>query len=83
MPHSRTAKKNLRKSEKNRAHNRALNSTLKTELKRVRTSETAAEAAAALPHAQKLIDKAAKNSRIHKNKAARVKSRLAKAANRI
>lgn len=83
MPHSRTAKKNLRKSEKNRAHNRALTSTLKTEIKRIRSAESAEEAAAAMPRAQKLIDKAAKNNRIHKNKAARVKSRIAKAANKI
>jgi len=83
MPHSRTAKKNLRKSEKNRAHNRALASTLKTEIKRIRTADSTAEAATAMPRAQKLIDKAAKSNRIHKNKAARVKSRLAKAANKI
>jgi len=81
MAHSRTAKKNIRKSEKRRVHNRALNAAMRTELKRVRIAlaEGDVEAAkASLPRAQKLLDKAAKTNRMHPNKAARTKSRLAR-----
>src|SRR5262249_26250183 len=35
MPHSRSAKKNLRKSEKRRAQNRAVKKSIKTQIKRV------------------------------------------------
>ena len=86
MAHSRTAKKNIRKTLKRNIHNRALNSAMRTEVKKVRAAIEAgdAEAAtAAFPHAQKLIDKAAKTNRMHANRAARVKSRLATAIRKI
>ena len=81
MAHSRTAKKNIRKSEKLRLHNRTLNAAMRTEIKRVRTAiaeGNVEEAKANFPMAQKLLDKAAKTNRMHPNKAARTKSRLAK-----
>lgn len=82
MAHSRTAKKNHRKNVKRRADNRAFMSALRTQLKQVRTAVEAKDSAGALdayPRAQKLLDKGAKTSRIHRNKAARLKSRLSKA----
>ena len=82
MPHSRTAKKNHRKNVKRRAQNRAFMSALRTQLKRVRAAVTAKDSAGALeayPHAQQLLDKGARSFRIHRNKAARLKSRLSKA----
>ncbi|MHC4954390.1 MAG: 30S ribosomal protein S20 [Planctomycetota bacterium] len=86
MAHSRTAKKNIRKTLKRKIHNRALNSAMRTEVKKVREaieSGNAAEAQAALPRAQKLLDKAAKSNRMHPNRAARMKSRLAIAIQKI
>jgi len=86
MAHSRTAKKNIRKTLKRNIHNRALNSAMRTEVKKVKAAIEAGDAAAAqaaLPHAQKLIDKAAKTNRMHPNCAARVKSRLAVAIGKI
>ena len=82
MAHSRTAKKNIRQNIKRRAHNRALNSAMRTQIKKVREAVAAGDAATAkseLPRAQKLLDKAAKTNRLHRNKAARAKSQLAKA----
>jgi len=85
MAHSRTARKNIRKSAKRREHNKAALSTMRSQVKKMRTALDAGDAAAAnaeLPLVQKLLDKAAKKNRIHPNKAARMKSRLAKAANK-
>ena len=81
MAHSRTSKKNIRKTEKRRLHNRGLNAAMRTELKRIRAALESGEvevAKAGFPHAQKLLDKAAKTNRMHPNTAARTKSRLAR-----
>jgi len=81
MAHSRTAKKNIRKNERRRLHNRAANAAMRTEIKKVRTALESGDVEAAkagFPRAQKLLDKAAKTNRMHPNKAARTKSRLAR-----
>lgn len=86
MPHSRTAKKNVRKNLKRRAQNRAVISDVRTQLKRVRQAvaeKDTANSAALLAAAQRKIDKAAKTHRMHRNKAARLKSRLAAAVHRM
>jgi small subunit ribosomal protein S20 len=57
--------------------NRTHRSQLRTALKKVRTA-TGAEAVAAYEEAVKLLDRAGRKSIIHKNAAARQKSRLAK-----
>ncbi len=79
MPHKNSAKKELRKNARRHALNKAQTSTLRTQLKKITQAAAAGEtdeAAAALPRAQKLIDKAAKTNSMHRNKAARYKSRL-------
>jgi len=84
MAHSRTAKKNIRQNERRRLHNKAQASEMRTQLKKVREAIAENDAAAAqaeLPRAQKLIDKAAKRNQMHANKAARLKSQLARAVN--
>ena len=85
MAHSRTAKQNIRQNERCRIRNKAQASAMRTQLKKVREAIEGADAAAAqdgLSYAQKLIDKAAKTNQIHQNKAARLKSKLAKAIHR-
>ena len=57
--------------------NRTQRSQLRTALKRVRTA-TGAEAEAAYAEAVQLLDRAGQKNIIHKNAAARQKSRLAK-----
>jgi small subunit ribosomal protein S20 len=80
MPHTRSAKKNLRKSDKRRLHNRTVIKALKTQIKKV-------NAAAAGPIeglqkeydlAAKKLDKAAAKRIIHPNLASRKKSQLAR-----
>lgn len=81
MPNTDSAKKALRQSKKRRLHNRALRSTLRTSVKKVRVAAAAgddATATEALQAATKKLDQAAAKHLIHKNAAARTKSRLAK-----
>jgi small subunit ribosomal protein S20 len=81
MPHTRSAKKHLRKSEKRRVRNRAVKRTLKTHIKRfVEALEGPAEALQKEYNlAAAKLDKAAAKRVIHPNLAARKKSQLAKA----
>lgn len=74
MPVTKQARKKLRQDLKREKKNRDLKSKFKKTLKDTRTSPTAKK----LSEAAKVIDKAAKKNVIHKNKAARLKSRLAK-----
>ena len=81
MPNSAAAKKSLRQSEKRRAVNRIDRSALRTVIKKVRIAaagddKEATDAAFRL--AVKKLDQAAAKNLIHKNKAARSKSRLAR-----
>ena len=81
MPHTRSAKKNLRKNEKRRLRNRAARKTIKTQIKRFQAA-LAAEvpletAQKELNLAAKKLDKAAARRIIHPNLAARKKSQLA------
>lgn len=80
----KSAQKRHRQSLKRRLINRSRKSTIKTFTKKaVAAVQEGAENAAELHRkAESLIDKAAKGSTLHKNAAARKKSRLAKALNR-
>jgi small subunit ribosomal protein S20 len=81
MPHTKSAKKNLRKTEKRRVRNKAIKRNIKTHLKRFDTAlEGPVDALKAeFNLAAKKLDKAAAKGIIHKNLAARKKSQLAKA----
>lgn len=80
MPHTKSAKKNLRKTEKRRLHNRAIKKTIRTHLKRFQAALTGpAEALQAeFKMAVKKLDKAAARGIIHRNLAARKKSQMAR-----
>jgi small subunit ribosomal protein S20 len=83
MPHTEHRKKSLRKARERNAINRARRSTVRKALKDERARiATAKSDAASLAETVKRIDKAAEYGVVHPNKAARLKSRLAKAANR-
>ena len=85
MANKKSSKKDLRRIVKRRARNLTAKSALKTYVKKVRVAAAAGEAestASALSLATKALDKAAQRGIIHKNAAARRKSRIAKAANR-
>lgn len=86
MPNIKSAIKRVKTTEKKRALNASQKSALRTAIK---TFESLAEsnelegAKNALTHAIKQIDKAASKGLIHKNAAARQKSRLMKKLNTI
>jgi len=79
MPHTPSAKKRLKTSEKRRVKNRAVRSSVKTQVKKVRAATAAGDVATGeteLRLAMKKLDQAAAKGVIHKNAAARTKSRL-------
>jgi small subunit ribosomal protein S20 len=76
VPNIASAKKNMRKSRAAAIRNRAQRSALRTALKRASSAGNADDKLAAV----KLLDRAARKGLIHKNAAARHKSRLAKTA---
>lgn len=80
----KSAQKRHRQSLKRRAINRSRKSTLKTFVKKaIDAAHVGAENAAEMQRkAESLIDKAAKGSTLHRNTAARKKSRLAKRLNK-
>jgi len=77
VPRIASAKKNMRKSRAAEVRNRAQRAALRTAVKKASATEaTPADRLAAV----KLLDRAARKGLIHRNAAARRKSRLAKAA---
>ena len=81
MPNTDSAKKRLRQNEKRRLHNRAIRSKMRTQIRRVREAVQAGDsekAQAEFRVATKRLDRAAGKNLIHKNAAARTKSRLSK-----
>ena len=80
MPHTRSAKKNLRKSEKRRLANRAVKRSIKTQIKHFLGMAEAPveELRKEYNLTAKKLDKAAAKRVIHPNLAARKKSQLAR-----
>lgn len=81
MANLKSSKKDLRRIAKKRVRNQQTKSALKTFVKKVRVADEAT-VGEALVRAVKALDKAAQRGIIHKNQAARRKSRIAKAANK-
>ncbi|MCY1702459.1 MULTISPECIES: 30S ribosomal protein S20 [Deinococcus] len=78
-----SAQKRHRQSLKRRMRNRSKKSTIKTFSKKALMAvQEGGNVAELQQKAESLIDKAAKGSTLHKNAAARKKSRLAKAINK-
>ena len=77
MPNIKSAKKRVLVAKVRSDRNKAAKSELKTVLKKARADGASADAIKAADIA---LDKAAGKGYIHKNKAARIKSRLAKKA---
>jgi small subunit ribosomal protein S20 len=77
MPKIKSAKKAMRQARTRTIRNKDQRSSLRTALKRVRAAATADAAAAAYALAARLLDRAARKGLIHKNNAARHKSRMA------
>ena len=79
MPNHKSAKKRMRQNEKRREINRSNRSRLRTEIKKLRASLAGADkdqAQTLLPETVSTIDKAVQKGVLHRNAAARYKSRL-------
>ncbi|HTF90825.1 MAG TPA: 30S ribosomal protein S20 [Planctomycetota bacterium] len=81
MATSKQSQKRIRTNEKARVANKAIRGVMKSAVKGVTSAKDAAEAKLQLAAAMKRLDKAAKAGVIHKNAAARRKSRLARKVN--
>jgi len=82
MANSAQARKRARQAVKQRAHNMSLRSTLRTAIKKVQKAVNAGDKTAAqavFKDSESIIDSIADKKVIHKNKAARHKSRLSAA----
>ena len=81
-----SAIKKQRRDDRRRLHNRALRSRYRTQLKKIRTLLESGDLDGArkiLPGTLSLVDRSAKLGVIHDNTAARAKSRLMLALNRL
>jgi small subunit ribosomal protein S20 len=86
MPNIKSAIKRVKTSEKRRALNASQKSALRTSIKSFETAAASSDveqAQSALIAASKKLDKAVTKGLIHKNAAARKKSRLAKKFNAL
>jgi len=77
VPNIASAKKNMRKTRAATVRNRAQRSALRTALKKARAPGASADVKL---QAVALLDRAARKGLIHRNAAARQKSRMAKSA---
>ena len=74
MPKLKSSKKKMRQARAHAIHNRAQRSAVKTAVKRARATPTAETVKAAM----RALDRGATKGQIHRNTAARKKSRLAR-----
>ena len=84
MPNIKSAKKRVRSNERKEKINTIVTSSMRTAIKKFEKDVKAGnkeEASKSLNTAIQRVDKAMKNGLVHKNKAARVKSRLTKLKN--
>ena len=84
MPNHKSAEKRVRQNEKRRLINRSHRSKVRTYIKRLRAaldSGKSEDVQSVLPEAMSVIDKSVQKGVMHKNAAARYKSRLTVRAN--
>ncbi|MEX1339029.1 30S ribosomal protein S20 [Hydrogenibacillus schlegelii] len=86
MANTKSAIKRIKKNEKRRLRNLAIRKTVRIAVKRVERAlkgQSVEEALAQYNEAAKALEKAASKGAIHRNKAARKKSRLMKKINEL
>ena len=86
MPNIKSAKKRVRSNGRKEKVNTIITSSMRTAIKKFEKDVKAGnkeEASKSLNTAYQRVDKAMKNGLVHKNKAARVKSRLTKLYNEM
>jgi len=80
LPNIKSAKKRVKTNKRDELKNRTAKATLKTALKKTSAAVKEGEAKELLQDTQALIARTAKRGIIHKNKAARLQSRMMKQA---
>ncbi len=86
MANNKSAEKRNRQAQVNKLRNRMARSRMRTAIKGLRTALEAADAkqaASLLPETLRIIDTSAQKNVIHRNTAARYKSRLSKAVHAL
>lgn len=78
MPTHKSAAKRMKTSEVSRLRNRRFKSTIRASVKAVEAEKDKEKKSQLIKSATSAVDKAAGRNVIHKNKAARIKSRLSK-----
>lgn len=78
MANHKSAIKRIRSNNAKRLENRYYAKTTRNAVKKLRTATSQKDAQELLPKVSSMLDKLAKKSVIHKNKAANLKSKLAK-----
>ena len=83
MANHKSALKRIRQTEKRRLRNRYYSVTMRNAVRKLRATKDKAEAEALFPKVTQMLDKLAVRRIIHKNKAANLKSKLAKYINKL
>ena len=83
MANHKATQKDVRQSSKRRERNKYQGKTTRNAIRDLRALNSAAEAGKKLQDVSSMIDKLAKKGVIHKNKAANLKSKLAKKVNKL
>ena len=78
MANHKSSLKRIRQTKKRNEHNRYYAKTMRNAVRKLRATTDKEEAAKLFPKVQKMLDKLAKTNIIHRNKAANLKSSLAK-----
>ena len=81
MANHKSSEKRIRQDETRKANNKYNARTTRNALKELRTTTDKAKAAELLPKVSSMLDKLAKKNIIHSNKAANLKSEIAKQVN--
>jgi small subunit ribosomal protein S20 len=83
MANHKATKKDMRQATKRRDRNKYYGKTTRNAIRDLRASADKKAAGEQLPEVASMIDKLAKRGIIHKNKAANLKSKLAKKVNTV
>ena len=83
MANHKSSKKRIRQTAVHNAANRYYGKTMRNAMRRLRATTDKKEAEAQLPTLSSMLDRLAKKHVIHANKAANLKSKLAKHVNAI
>ena len=83
MANHKATKKDVRQAAKRRERNKYYGKTTRNAIRDLKALKTGKEAGEQLPEVASMIDKLAKRGIIHRNKAANLKSKLAKKVNTL